>query len=168
MSQSASSPARRVPRRVILIGAIVLVVVGFVIMMAIGGPIALERIDATSGGIPSPDGFPADFPVYANASLQISGWDSASSSGYLMWLSTGSKKQVIAYYNAALAQGDWQNRPADPQVSKAQIPFRRASQQTYGGVLSFQTNPLNGVTRISVDMRPDYWPAPLPSPTLTN
>jgi hypothetical protein len=158
----------QLPRRVILIGAIVLGVVAFVLMVAIGGPIALERIDASSGGIPSPDGFPADFPVYANASLQMSDWDSTSSSGYVMWLSTGSLEQVIAYYNAALAQGDWQNRPADPHVSKAQIPFRRAGQQTYGGVLSFQTNPLNGVTRISADLSPDYWHAPLPSPTPTN
>jgi len=158
----------KLPRRVLLIGAIVLGVVAFGLLVAIGGPLALERIDASSGGIPSPDGFPSDFPVYANASLQISGWDSASSSGYAMWLSTGSKKQVIAYYNAALAQGDWQNRPVDPQVSKPQIPFRRASQPTYGGVLSFQTNPLNGVTRISVDMRPDYWHAPSPSPTPTS
>jgi hypothetical protein len=165
MSQSASSPARRVRRRVILIGAIVLGVIGFVIMMGIAGPIALERIDASSGGIPTPDGFPADFPVYANASVSISSWDSTTSGGFIVWLSTGSKKEVIAYYNDALARGDWQSRSADPQRTQPQIPFRRASEPTYGGVITFKTNSLNGVTRISVEMKPDYWKAPSSSPT---
>jgi len=169
VSQLTSSEARRAPRHVILIAAIALGFVGFaglILMLVIGGPSVLERIDATSGGIPAVDGFPADFPVYAGASLQSSGWDSTSSGGYAIWLSTGSKKQLVAYYNAALAQGDWQDKEADFHVARPQILFRRASQPTYGGTLSLQTNKLNGVTRISVEMSPDYWKA-APSPSST-
>jgi hypothetical protein len=145
--------------------AILAGVASVVFMLTIGYPTILERIDASSGGIPAPDGFPADFPIYANASVTISGWDSTTSGGEVVWLSTGSKKEVIAYYNHALAMGDWQSRSADPQRTQPQIPFRRASEPTYGGVITFKTNPLNGVTRIWVEMKPDYWKAQSSSPT---
>jgi hypothetical protein len=159
-----SAPARQRPRRLILIGTIVLAFVAVVLGIVIAGPSALERIDAGSGGIPISDGFPADFPVYGSASLQSSGWDSATSSGFAEWLSTDSPKQLVAYYNAALAKGDWEDKPSDLAAAKPQILFRRSSQRTYGGTLSFQTNALNGVTRIDLEMGPNYWkPVPTPS-----
>jgi hypothetical protein len=164
-SQSASSHPRRGSRRVLRIAALAVGLLSLVLLLFIGGSNALERIDASSGGIPAPADFPTDFPVYAAAGLQSWTWDATSSSGSAMWLSTDSKKQVVAYYNAALARGDWQDRVADVNQSIPQIQFRRRSQSTYGGVVKIQTNWLNGVTRISVEMSARYWrAAPSPSP----
>jgi hypothetical protein len=167
LSQSGTSQPTRGSRRVIRIVALAVGLLALVLILFVGGSNALERIDASSGGIPAPAGFPTDFPMYPDARLQSWTWDATSSSGSAMWLSTGSKKQVVAYYNAALARGDWQDRVADVNVSIPQNPFRRMSQPTYGGALKVQTNWLNGVTRIWVEMSPRYWkaaPSPSPSP----
>src|SRR5947209_195284 len=87
-------PSRR--RRLMRIGLIAIGVVLLLIAVVVGGANALERIDATSGAIPPPAGFPTDFPVYPNANLQLAAWDPSSSSGNARWLSTDSKKQVLA------------------------------------------------------------------------
>lgn len=166
-SQSRSAQPRRGSRRLIRIAVLAVGLLALLLMLFIGGSNALERIDASSGGIPAPAGFPTDFPVYAGASLQSSAWDESLSSGSAMWLSTDSKKQVIDYYNAALARGDWQDAAADVTASIPQIRFRRMSQPTYGGLLKVQTNWLNGVSRISIEMGPGYWkaePSVSPSP----
>lgn len=167
MILSGSSQPRRGSRRVIRIAALAVGLLALVLILFIGGSNALEWIDASGGGIPAPTGFPTDFPVYAHARLNSWTWDATSFSGSAIWLSTDSKKQVIAYYNAALARGDWQDSVANVNVSVPQIRFRRMSQPTYGGVLKVQTNWLNGVSRISVEMGPGYWkaePSPSPSP----
>jgi hypothetical protein len=148
---------RRRALLVLAIGAGV-VVSGFALL--VGGGLALERIDAMSGGIPLPDGFPSDFPLYPGASAENTAWDSSQQAGEVLWLSTDSTAQLVEYYNKQLAQGDWENRPADPKATDPQILFRRKSQPADGGTLTIHRNPLNGVTRVSVEMSSHYWKVP--------
>jgi hypothetical protein len=148
-------------RRVLLVLGIAAAVVVAGLALLIGGGLALERIDAMSGGIPLPDGFPSDFPVYPGATAESTEWDSSQQQGRILWLSTHSKAQIVEYYNKQLAQGDWEDRPADATTTDPRILFRRKSQPTYGGTLTIHRNPFNGVTRVSVEMAAQYWKAPV-------
>jgi hypothetical protein len=152
-------PTRHKPRRTLRVVAFVAGLLSLGFLLLVGGSNALERIDAMSGGIPSPANFPADFPVYSKAALNRWTWDSTQLSGTAMWVTTDSRNQVTTYYNQALAQGDCQDRAADLNAAIPRISFKRRSQPTYGGILTIQRNWLNGVVRISVEMGAGYWKA---------
>ena len=121
---------------------------------------ALLRLDASSGsGAPLPPAFPSDFPIYHHAALELMSSDGSGATFECdgQWLTTDSLDNILRFYEQKLSVADWEHGPVDRQSLHARMPFRRASDRSYGGVLTLGLNWVNQVVPIEVVMQPHYW-----------
>lgn len=157
---AAPRPRRSTGRRVLLIVAIATAVMLELGGIGILGYNALLRLDASSGsGAPLPAAFPSDFPIYHPAALELMSSDGSGATLECdgQWLTTDSLDKILRFYEQKLKVADWEHGPVDRQSLHASMPFRRASDRSYGGVLTLGLNWLNQVGTIEVVMQPHYW-----------
>jgi hypothetical protein len=122
-----------------------------------------EPSSAPSGGagsgqldpaVATPSGFPSNVPVYGGARLTTGG---ASSNGGttiygMVWETTDSQSQVVAYYQSQLAQGDWTLVSLTSANGLYAGEFTSKSNSKVVGTMSITTDPGTGVTKVTVSL----------------
>ena len=95
-------------------------------------------------GNPQPANVPADFPVYPGAVAldQQYGYPPKSDGSKdrrerydITWATDDSGVKTFAFYQAALARGDWVERSAADNNQGGLITFTRKSNPTFGGTI---------------------------------
>lgn len=104
--------------------------------------------------VPTPSGFPSNVPVYGGARLTTGG---ASSTGGttiygMVWETTDSQSQVVAYYQGQLAQGDWTLVFLTSAGGAYAGEFTSKSNSKLVGTMSITTDPGTGVTKVTVSL----------------
>lgn len=105
------------------------------------------KLDA---GVPMPQGFPADFPIYPGARLtSASNFTSGGQTTWAMvWETLDGVDKAQSFYTDKLNSGDWTIGVSGSTNGEFSGIFSRKSDSTVGGILSIDGS--TGVTKITV------------------
>jgi hypothetical protein len=101
-------------------------------------------------GVPTPGGFPSDFPIYSGARLtSATNFGSNGNPTWGMeWETVDGVDKVQAFYKAQLVQGDWTLSFPTAANGKFSATFNRKSNPKVGGILGIDGS--SGITKISL------------------
>jgi hypothetical protein len=130
-------------------------------------PSATPLASPWPGGVQRPEGFPADFPIYDNATVTDAGRLTASQGDmYVISMETADAADAVrSFYEARLAEAPWEvtNVLEIPDQSTVIVEFARESGEA--GTLAISEEQTNGHRTIVTISMPASAPAATPTAT---
>ena len=100
--------------------------------------------------VPTPSGFPSDFPIYSGARLTSAAnfGSNGNPTWGMEWQTVDGVDRVQAFYKAQLVIGDWTLSFPTAANGKFSATFNRKSNTKVGGILGIDGS--SGITKISL------------------
>jgi hypothetical protein len=100
--------------------------------------------------VPTPSGFPSDFPIYSGARLtSAANFGSPGNPTWGMeWQTVDGVDKVQAFYKSQLVKGDWTLSFPTTANGKFSATFNRKSNTKVGGILGIDAS--SGITKITL------------------
>ena len=118
----------------------------------LASPSAKSSSSKLNPAVPTPNGFPADVPVYPGARLTAGAafTGSGQTTWGMEWETLDGIDKVQAFYSSKLSQGDWSIQFSGTANGAFSAVFKRKSNSNFAGILGADAS--SGVTKISMSL----------------
>jgi hypothetical protein len=118
----------------------------------LASPSAKSSPSKLDPAVPTPNGFPADVPVYPGARLTAGAafTGNGQTTWGMEWETLDGIDKVQAFYSSKLSQGDWSIQFSGTANGAFSAVFKRKSNSNFAGILGADAS--SGVTKISMSL----------------